>query len=88
MSNFPDRDYKYLPLYGDSSHGRRLFDNQRRVLESRGAFVRRVLADDSAKLDPVLRSHLGLEQPHTSIVATSTVDRCPSITMIPLSVTK
>jgi hypothetical protein len=62
MNNFPDRDFKCLPLYGDSSNAGRLFDKQRRELAVRGGYVRRVMADDSAKLDPVLRSHLGLDQ--------------------------
>ncbi len=65
MNNFPDRDFKCLPLYGDSSNAGRLFDRQRRELAVRGGYVRRVMADDSARLDPVLRSHLGLDQKRT-----------------------
>jgi hypothetical protein len=62
MRIFPDRDLKCLPLYGDLSAQRRLYDRQRLGLEVRRASVRRVMDDDPAKLDPVLRLHLGLDE--------------------------
>jgi hypothetical protein len=61
MSILEDRDLKCLPLYGDLSAQRRLFDRQRLGLEVRRSAVRRLMNDDSAKLDPVLRFHLGLD---------------------------
>ena len=59
---FPDPDLKCLPLYGDLSAQRRLFDRQRLGLEVRRLGVRRLMNEDSAKLDPVLRFHLGLDE--------------------------
>jgi hypothetical protein len=61
MSIVPDLGLKCLPLYGDLSAQRRLFDTQRLRLEVRRLAVRGVMNDDSAKLDPVLRFHLGLD---------------------------
>lgn len=56
-----DGDYKCLPLYGDVSAQRRLYDRQRLGSEARRSAVRRLTNDDSARLDPVLRFHLGLD---------------------------
>lgn len=56
-----DRDLKCLPLYGDLSVQRRLYDRQRLGLEVRRLGVRRLMNDGSAKLDQVLRFHLGLD---------------------------
>jgi hypothetical protein len=58
---FPGRELKCLPLYGDLSAQRRLFDRQRLGLEVRRLAVRRFKNDGSAELDPVLRFHLGLD---------------------------
>jgi len=61
MTVVPDRDLKCLPLYGDLSAQRRLYDRQRLGLEVRRLAVRGSMNDASAKLDPVLRFHLGLD---------------------------
>lgn len=62
ISVVPDRDFKCLPLYGDLAAQRRLYDRQRIGLEARRAGVLRLMNDGSAKLDPVLRFHLGLDE--------------------------
>jgi hypothetical protein len=56
-----DGDYQCLPLYGDVSAQRRLYDRQRLGLEARRSAVQRLANDDSARLDPVLRFHMGLD---------------------------
>jgi hypothetical protein len=62
VSIFPDGDLKCLPLYGDLAAQGRLFDRQRLGLEVRRLAVHRFKNDGSAELDPVLRSHLGLDE--------------------------
>jgi hypothetical protein len=61
LSIVPDPGVKCLPLYGDVLAQRRLYDRQRLGLEVRRLAVRGVVNDGSAKLDPVLRFHLGLD---------------------------
>jgi hypothetical protein len=58
--NSQDRDLKCLPLYGDPSAARRLFDRPRLEVEVRRAYVRRVMGEGAAELDPILQAHLGL----------------------------
>jgi hypothetical protein len=62
MNALTDGDLKCLPLYGDVSAQRRLYDRQRPALEVRRLGARRAMADGSANLDPVLRFHLGLDE--------------------------
>ena len=58
---FDSNNLKCLPLYG-APPDQRLYDQQRRVLEQRAAFVRRVRDTGGQGIDPVLRCHLGLEE--------------------------
>ena len=62
LSIVPDPGVKCLPLYGDVLAQRRLYDRQRLGLEVRRSAVRGLMNDDAAKLDPVLRFHLGLDE--------------------------
>jgi hypothetical protein len=74
MSNFPEPGppLRTLPLYtAAAEEARKLFPQQRRVLEQRAEYVRAQLARDrearagnalESELDPVLRFHLGLEK--------------------------
>ena len=58
IRTLPGRDPKCLPLYGDPSLAR-LYDRHDRAREIE-ALARRP-AEDPTKIDPVLRSHLRLE---------------------------
>ena len=68
MKSTEDRDLKCLPLYGDTSMQRRLLAGPRLLLEVQGSYTRRVLKDDAARLDPVLRSHMRLDETETTAI--------------------
>ena len=60
MNTSRDRDRWALRAMERSETEPRLYHAQRIQLEVRRAYMRRVLAEDGAGLDPVLRAHLGL----------------------------
>jgi len=63
MNDLFDGDkLKCLPLH-EAKDEPRLYHKQRLELEHRAAFIKRVRDTGSPQLDPVLRCHLGLEDP-------------------------
>ena len=65
----PPRPLRTLPLYSDDAASNDLYADQRRELARRAAYIRAQQQRDrhpdsaGAPLDPVLRFHLGLDQP-------------------------
>lgn len=63
-----NKDLHYLPFQSSQSPNTRLYGPQRRELETRANFIRRVQQNPDTYIDPVLRFHLGLDpvKPPTS----------------------